>query len=81
MITSLGGVIKATDNELIINGKGELMGGTVNSYNDHRIVMSAAIASTICKNKVIIRGCEAVNKSYPLFFKDFNSLGGKADVK
>ncbi len=81
MITSLGGDIKANDNELIICGKGYLDGGTVNSYNDHRIVMSAAIASTICRNKVIIHGAEAVNKSYPLFFEHFNSLGGKADVK
>ena len=62
-------------------GNGSLNGGTVNSYNDHRIVMSAAIASTICKSTVIIRGCEAVNKSYPSFFFDFNSIGGKADVK
>lgn len=81
MITSLGGRIEANDNEMIIYGTGSLKGGTVNSYNDHRIVMSAAIASTICKNKVIIRGAEAVNKSYPSFFDDFNSLGGKADVK
>lgn len=81
MITSLGGKIVADDNEIIIYGKGYLCGGTVNSYNDHRIVMSAAIASRICKNTVVIRGCEAVNKSYPLFFEHFNSLGGKADVK
>ena len=81
MITSLGGEIETTDDELIICGHGYLEGGTVDSYNDHRIVMSAAIASTICKGKVIIRGSEAVNKSYPLFFEHFNSLGGKADVK
>ncbi|MBR6513240.1 MAG: 3-phosphoshikimate 1-carboxyvinyltransferase [Clostridia bacterium] len=81
MITSLGGRIEADDNEMVIYGTGSLTGGTVDSYNDHRIVMSAAIASTICKNKVIIRGAEAVNKSYPDFFNDFNSLGGKADVK
>ncbi len=81
MITSLGGDIEVDDNEIVIRGKGYLSGGTVNSYNDHRIVMSAAIASVICKSKVVIRGCEAVNKSYPDFFKDFNSLGGKADVK
>ncbi len=81
MITSLGGDIEANDNEITIHGKGYLEGGVVNSYNDHRIVMSAAIASTISKNKVIIRGAEAVNKSYPRFFNDFNSLGGKADVK
>ncbi len=81
MIRSLGGEIEADDNEIIIHGKGVLSGGTVNSYNDHRIVMSAAVASAICRGKVVIRGAEAVNKSYPNFFNDFNSLGGKADVK
>lgn len=81
MINSLGGEIEADDNEILIHGRGYLEGGTINSYNDHRIVMSAAIASAICKNKVVIRGAEAVNKSYPLFFNHFNSLGGKADVK
>ncbi len=81
MIKALGGDIEVTDDELIVHGHGKLHGGTVDSYNDHRIVMSAAIASSICESKVIIRGCEAVNKSYPLFFEHFNSLGGKADVK
>lgn len=81
MISSLGGEIEADDNTITIHGKGYLDGGTVNSYNDHRIVMSAAIASTICKNKVIIRGCEAVKKSYPAFFEHFKSLGGIINVK
>lgn len=81
MITSLGGEIEATDDHIIIRGKGGLEGGTVDSYNDHRIVMSAAIASSICKNKVTIHGAEAVNKSYPMFFEHFKSLGGKIDVK
>lgn len=81
MIEALGGEIKTTDSELIINGNGHLLGGTVDSFNDHRIVMSAAIASCICKNKVIINNAQAVNKSYPNFFTDFNSLGGKAYVE
>jgi 3-phosphoshikimate 1-carboxyvinyltransferase len=42
--------------------------------------MAAAIAATICKNNVTIKEAEAINKSYPNFFKDYNSLGGKANV-
>ncbi|MBR5516091.1 MAG: 3-phosphoshikimate 1-carboxyvinyltransferase [Clostridia bacterium] len=81
MIKALGGEIEANDSEIIIYGKGELKGGRVDSYNDHRIAMSAAIASCFCKEKVIITNAEAVNKSYPQFFEHFNSLGGKANVE
>lgn len=42
-------------------------------HNDHRIVMSLAVLSTLTGGK--INGVEATNKSYPAFFKDFTSLG------
>lgn len=76
----LGADICATDDSLTINGKRELTGGEVFSYNDHRIVMMAAIVATRCKNPVIIRGFEAVEKSYPDFFIHYKSLGGVFDV-
>lgn len=44
-------------------------------HNDHRIVMSLAVISSIYGGT--IEGCEAVNKSYPEFFKDINKLGIK----
>lgn len=52
----------------------------VDGCNDHRIVMSAAIATLRCKEPVRITGAEAVNKSYPNFFDEFRSLGGRVDV-
>lgn len=80
MLTSLGADITETDDGLIINGKESLSGGETDSFGDHRIAMAAAVASTKCKNDVIIRNAQAVNKSYPEFFNDFNSIGGKANV-
>lgn len=41
--------------------------------NDHRIVMMLSIMATVYGG--IIEGAEAVNKSYPNFFKDLESLG------
>ena len=38
--------------------------------------MAATVASAICENEVIISGAEAINKSYPEFFKDFIQTGG-----
>lgn len=81
MINSLGGDARETEDSIIICGNGELRGGEVDSFADHRIAMAAAIASCICTDEVIIHGAEAVNKSYPTFFEDFKSLGGSADVQ
>ena len=80
MLISLGAEVTVNENEIIIRGKKRLRGGTVESFNDHRIVMSAAIASCFCENEVIIRDAVAVEKSYPDFFEDFNLLGGNAYV-
>ena len=76
MINSLGGQAQELEDKLIVKGSNfrNLRGGVVNGFNDHRIVMSAAIAAVKCDNKVIISDFEAVNKSYPKFFEDYNNL-------
>ena len=79
-LSKLGADIKETDDGLIVNGKPELYGGTVNSYNDHRIAMMCSVISAKCKNPVIIEDANAVNKSYPEFFEDFKKLGGEVEV-
>lgn len=76
MIKNLGGNAEATEETLTIYGTG-LIGGTVSSHNDHRIAMAAAIASTVCTQKVTVLNAEAVNKSYPHFWAEFTRLGGK----
>ena len=42
-------------------------------HNDHRIVMSLAVLCTLFGGE--IEGCEAVDKSYPDFFRDIKVLG------
>ncbi len=76
MLEALGGKAEATEDSLTVYGTG-LTGGTVDSVNDHRIAMSAAIASTICTQPVTILGAECVKKSYPTFWEEFSRLGGK----
>ena len=75
MVEALGGKAEATENTLTVLGTG-LQGGTVDACNDHRIAMSAAIASTVCSAPVIILGGECVKKSYPGFWEEFSRLGG-----
>lgn len=76
MLESLGGSATATEDTLTVH-QAKLIGGTVDSCNDHRIAMAAAIAATVCTEPVIILGAEAVNKSYPRFWAEYRRLGGK----
>ena len=75
MLHALGGRAEATQNTLTVYGTG-FTGGTVNSYQDHRIAMSAAIAATVCKEDVTIRDAQCVSKSYPGFWEEYARLGG-----
>lgn len=80
MLNNLGGNITVTPDGLDIQPCNELHGGIIDSFGDHRIVMAAAIAALRCKGDVVIRGAEAVEKSYPDFFSDYIKLGGAANV-
>lgn len=79
-LNKLGGNVEVTDDGLIIHPVKSFHGGVVDSFDDHRIVMSAAIAAAASDGDIIIKGAEAVEKSYPEFFRDYNNLGGKANV-
>jgi len=76
MLLTLGADITETADGLIIRGVESLKGGTVSSFGDHRIAMTAAVASCLCDGPVTITGAEAVDKSYPGFWRDFKNLGG-----
>lgn len=78
-LNKLGADVVELEDGLEIKGKTSLNGGIVDSWNDHRIAMALAIASIKCKNEVIIKNSEAVKKSYPGFWKDFEKLGGEID--
>lgn len=78
-MNKLGASVRETKDGLAISGKASLIGGTsVNSWNDHRIAMSLAIAATRCKNDIILENYLAINKSYPHFWNDYKSIGGAA---
>lgn len=67
------------EDSISITGVDSLKGGSVSSHDDHRMAMMLAIASTVCKEEVIIDNKECVKKSYPSFWEDFERLGGIID--
>ena len=77
VLNALGAEIVEEPEGLTIHGRASLSGGvTVDSWNDHRIAMMAAIAATRCEKPVVITGAESVRKSYPTFWEDYARLGG-----
>ncbi|MCL2773183.1 MAG: 3-phosphoshikimate 1-carboxyvinyltransferase [Oscillospiraceae bacterium] len=76
MLTAIGSNVREADDGLIIRGTGgkKLPGGVVKSVNDHRIAMSAAVASINTENGVIIDDMTCINKSYPMFLRDLLAL-------
>lgn len=75
-LNKLGAKITERPDGLSIDGVVELGGGTVECWNDHRIAMSLAVASILCREPLTLVGAECVAKSYPDFWKDFTALGG-----
>lgn len=70
----MGADIEATDDGMIIHGGKPLHGAVIDSYADHRIAMSFAVAGAVCAGPLSIRGAECVNISYPEFYQDLYSL-------
>jgi 3-phosphoshikimate 1-carboxyvinyltransferase len=64
---------------IIVHG-GKPVGGRVDAFNDHRLAMSSAVLALNANGVSEIVGAQAVNKSYPTFFIDYNSLGGKSNA-
>ena len=61
---------------LVIHGTGSLRGGSAESFGDHRIAMSAAVAACLSREQVEVDGAECVAKSYPRFWEDWDRLEG-----
>lgn len=73
-LNKIGAKITELDDGLIIEGVESFTGGTVESWNDHRIAMALAIAAARCQYPLVIKGEEAVRKSYPDFWEDYMRL-------
>lgn len=76
VLLRLGAQTEMADDFFIVHGIGpHFKGGiTIDTYNDHRIAMSAAVAATVADAPVIIENPSCVGKSYPEFFRQFAAL-------
>ncbi|KXB06510.1 hypothetical protein AKJ53_00125 [candidate division MSBL1 archaeon SCGC-AAA382F02] len=80
-LKKFGVQIKELEDGLKIFGSDSLTGAEVDSYGDHRMAMSFAVAGLAAENKVKIEGAESIGVSYPDFVKDMEKLGAKIKIK
>lgn len=75
-LTKLGVDMHSINGDIYIEGKPTYPGGvTLEGHQDHRIVMSMAVAAALCQEPSTIVGAHAVAKSYPQFFDDLKQVG------
>ena len=78
MLRKFGLAVEEFPDGISLTGKSQLRGDVViDSHNDHRIAMAAAIAATRATGPVTITNAECVAKSYPDFWEVYESLGGQ----
>lgn len=78
-LTACGADIEERPDGLVIRGGRPLHGGQIDGCNDHRIVMAMAVASALLsEGELAISDAEAVAKSAPAFWTEFEALGGHA---
>ncbi|MFW6378045.1 MAG: 3-phosphoshikimate 1-carboxyvinyltransferase [Bacillota bacterium] len=74
-LRKLGAEIEEYPDGMKIKGNTELKGGIeVDSYGDHRIGMTMAIAGLIAENGITVKNSESINISFPDFEKLINNL-------
>ena len=74
LLSKLSIKVKELEDGLIING-GFLTGGEIDSFGDHRIAMTAVIASACASEDILINDTENINTSFPSFVQIMNQLG------
>ncbi|HOA79930.1 MAG TPA: 3-phosphoshikimate 1-carboxyvinyltransferase [Defluviitaleaceae bacterium] len=67
-LNKMGAKITETEDGMIIEGTNKLTGATVESYHDHRVAMSLAIAALRADKETTILNSNCVNISFPDFF-------------
>ncbi len=82
-LTALGVKVEEGPDYLVVEGKAgeKLSGGRCSGHNDHRIVMSLAVAASICKDAVTISDAYSVAKSAPDFWNEYKQLGGQFSIE
>jgi 3-phosphoshikimate 1-carboxyvinyltransferase len=76
----LGIEINLQDDLMVVKGGTGIKPANTHSHHDHRIAMACAVAGLKASGEVVIDEAEAINKSYPDFYKHLTKLGAVLDI-
>ncbi len=79
-LKDMGAEVEETEDGCVVRGKGRLRGAAVSSFNDHRILMAAAVAALVAEGDTIISDGHCHRISYPDFVQDMRSLGARMEM-
>ena len=71
------GIEAQIDGDALLITGGTPVGAQIDSFDDHRIAMTGAILAARATGDTTLTNPMAVNKSYPAFYDDYQTLGGQ----
>lgn len=77
----MGLTIELDGDIMKVHGGNGLTGAVVHSRHDHRIAMACAVAALKAVGRTTIEEAEAIDKSYPHFYEDLQSLGAEVSLQ
>lgn len=79
-LNRLGGDLVDSGEELTITGVDSLHGSPMSSFNDHRVLMSLAVAATRAEGRSRLTYPRAYRISYPTFLQEMTGVGLEMDI-
>ncbi|PKP57445.1 3-phosphoshikimate 1-carboxyvinyltransferase [Candidatus Atribacteria bacterium HGW-Atribacteria-1] len=73
-LKKMGADIEEEEDGFTVNGPTRLQGAVCESYNDHRIAMSLAVAALLAEGKTVIKNSECIDISFPGFKNTLQKL-------
>jgi 3-phosphoshikimate 1-carboxyvinyltransferase len=74
-LDEMGAAVVEEQDRLTVRGGSPLQGATLDGREDHRIVMSLAVAGLVAEGETTVTGADDVDASFPGFFDVLESLG------
>jgi 3-phosphoshikimate 1-carboxyvinyltransferase len=79
-LKAMGAKIEERKDGCVIRGPTPLVGTTVDSLDDHRILMAAAVAALVAEGPTTITHGDCYKISYPFFVDDMKALGADMEL-
>ncbi len=73
-LSKFGAEIEELPDGMVIHGEKQLRGAECHSHQDHRLAMALGIAALVAEGESVVHGAEAVDFSYPGFWRDLARL-------